>query len=215
MIANCTYMYIPTALSTYKIRQIHRSVLDTFFFVFKWGRFHSKALSWEEKSYIAIAFNSTFRYIDDVLFMNYNQFHLYFHSIFQRSGNEKKHTTECSTSASYLDVLLILYINGKITTQRFDKRSPSSTFLTNVIIFQLYLHMVYSHRSIVEYKSLLDIWSVLVRGSLLKNKLMLQGFQLSRLQAAFRKFFGRYNDLISPYNLSLCHMLSNTFHTNH
>jgi hypothetical protein len=41
-----------------------------------------------------------------------------------------------------------------------------------------------------------------------------QGFQMSRLQAAFRKFYGRYNDLIYPYNLSLGHMLSDMFHTN-
>jgi hypothetical protein len=38
----------------------------------------------------------------------------------------------------------------------------------------------------------------LVRGSLLTDKLMSQGCQLSRLQAAFRKFYGRYNDLICP-----------------
>jgi hypothetical protein len=31
----------------------------------------------------------------------------------------------------------------------------------------------------------------LVRGSLLTNKLMSQRFQLSRLKAAFRKFYGR------------------------
>jgi hypothetical protein len=48
----------------------------------------------------------------------------------------------------------------------------------------------------------------LVRGSLLSNKLMSQGFQLSRLEAVFRKFYGSYNDLICPYNLSLGHMLS-------
>jgi hypothetical protein len=54
----------------------------------------------------------------------------------------------------------------------------------------------------------------LVRGNILTDKLMSQGFQLSRLQAAFRKFYGRYNDLISPYNLSLGHMLSDMFHTN-
>jgi hypothetical protein len=35
---------------------------------------------------------------------------------------------------------------------------------------------------------------------------------MSRLQAAFRKFYGRYNDLIYPYNLSLGHMLSDMFH---
>jgi hypothetical protein len=40
-----------------------------------------------------------------------------------------------------------------------------------------------------------------VRGSLLTNKLMSQGFQMSRLQAAFCKFYGRYNELIYPYNL--------------
>jgi hypothetical protein len=31
---------------------------------------------------------------------------------------------------------------------------------------------------------------------------------------AFRKFYGRYNDLICPYNLSLGHMLSDMFYTN-
>jgi hypothetical protein len=35
-------------------------------FVFIWGGIHSKALTWDEK-YLAVAFNSTFRYIDDVL----------------------------------------------------------------------------------------------------------------------------------------------------
>jgi hypothetical protein len=54
----------------------------------------------------------------------------------------------------------------------------------------------------------------LIRGNLLTGKLMSQGFQLSRLQAAFRKFYGRYNDLICSYNLSLGHMLSDMFHIN-
>jgi hypothetical protein len=53
-----------------------------------------------------------------------------------------------------------------------------------------------------------------VRGSLLTNKLMSQGFQMSRLQAAFCKFYGRYNALIYPYNLSLGHKLSDMFHNN-
>jgi hypothetical protein len=48
----------------------------------------------------------------------------------------------------------------------------------------------------------------LLRDNLLTKKLMSQGFQMSRLQAAFRKFYDRYNDLIYPYNLSLGHMLS-------
>jgi hypothetical protein len=43
---------------------------------------------------------------------------------------------------------------------------------------------------------------------------MSQGFQQSRLQAALRKFYGRYKDLICSYNFSLGHMLSDMFHTN-
>jgi hypothetical protein len=50
-----------------------------------------------------------------------------------------------------------------------------------------------------------------VRGSLLINKLMTQGFKQSRFQKAFLKFYGRYNVLVCPYNILLGHMLSNTF----
>jgi hypothetical protein len=86
-----------------------------------------------------------------------------------------------------------------------------------VVIFQLHLHMVYIHvyRSVFDLQELArNTISFFLRGSLFANKLMSQGFQLSRLQAVFRKFYGRYNDLISPYNLSLGHMLYDMFHTN-
>jgi hypothetical protein len=46
----------------------------------------------------------------------------------------------------------------------------------------------------------------LSRNRLLTDKLMLQGFLKSRLMSAFRKFYGRYNDLIYNYKLSLSHM---------
>jgi hypothetical protein len=94
--------------------------------------------------------------------------------------------------------------------------SPSSTFLTYVLIFQLHLDMVYIYiLQVIRYVRACSTYDqLLVRGSLFTNKLMSQGLQLSRLQAAFRKFYGRYNDLISPYNLSLGNMLSDMFHTN-
>ena len=50
-------------------------------------------------------FNSSSRYIDDVLSINNDQFHSYVDSIYP-SELEIKDTTESSTSASYLDVLL-------------------------------------------------------------------------------------------------------------
>ena len=109
----------------------------------------------EKKKSLAVAFNSTFRYIDDILSINNNQFHSYVDSIYPNEL-EIKDTTDCSTTASHLDVLLKMDTNGKITTRlyhmtnRIISISPSSTSLTYVVIFQLYLHMVYKYRSLFD-----------------------------------------------------------------
>jgi hypothetical protein len=46
------------------------------------------------------------------------------------------------------------------------------------------------------------------RDKLITNKLMLQGYNESRL-----KFYGRYYDLVCDYKLPLTHMLDDLFHT--
>jgi hypothetical protein len=53
----------------------------------------------------------------------------------------------------------------------------------------------------------------LVWGSILTNKLIPQEFQQSRLEAALRRFYGRYKDLIYPYNLLFGHVLPDVFYT--
>ena len=55
----------------------------------------------KRKKSLAVAFNSTSRYIN-ILSINNNQFHSYVDSILENKG-----TTECSTSALYLDLLYI------------------------------------------------------------------------------------------------------------
>jgi hypothetical protein len=42
---------------------------------------------------------------------------------------------------------------------------------------------------------------------------MLQGYNESHLKSSFRKFCGRYNDLVCDYKLSLAYMLNDLFHT--
>ena len=132
---------------------------------------------------------------------------------FFRNELEIKDTTECSTSASCLDVLLTLDTDGKITTQLYDKRDDFNFSIVNFPYlcsnipaspaYGVYIsHLIRYARACSTYDQFL------VRGNLLTNKLISQGFQLSRSQATFRKFYDRYNDLICPYNLSLGHMLS-------
>jgi hypothetical protein len=50
-------------------------------------------------------------------------------------------------------------------------------------------------------------------GKLLTNKLILQGYNESRLKSYFRIFYGRYNDLVCDYKLSVANMLNDLFHT--
>jgi hypothetical protein len=58
--------------------------------------------------------------LDDVLSINNNNFHSYVNSIYPNELGIKG-TTECSTSASYLDISLKLDTNGKLTIQLYDE----------------------------------------------------------------------------------------------
>jgi hypothetical protein len=160
----------------------------------------------------------TFRYINNVLSINKNLFHSYVDLIYPNEL-EIKETTECSTSTLYLDVLLKLDTNGKLTTQLYDKRDDFNFSIVNFPyqcsnIPASPAYGVYISQLIRYTRACSTYDQFLVRGSLLTNKLMSQGFQMSRLQAAFCKFYGRFNDLIYPYNLSLGHMLFYMFHNN-
>ena len=80
-----------------------------------------------------MAFNSTFRYIDDVLSIKNDQFNSYVDSIYP-SEVEIKDTTESytCTSASYLDVLLNIDADEKLTTQLYDKRDDFNFANVNI-----------------------------------------------------------------------------------
>ena len=107
---------------------------------------------------------------------------------------------ESDKSASYLDILLYIDSNGILTTSLYDiPLSPAC----GVYISQLIRYA----RACFAYEDFSK------QGKLLTNKLMLQGYNESRLKSSFRKFYGRYNDLVCYYNLSLAHMLNDLFHT--
>jgi hypothetical protein len=114
---------------------------------------------------------------------------------------------------------LKLDINGKSTTQLYDKGDDLNFSIVNFPYLCSNIptsptYGVYISQ-LIRYARVCSTYDqFLVRGSLLTKKLMSQGFQMFRLQAAFRKFDGRYNDLIFPYNLYLGHMLPDMFHIN-
>ena len=74
------------------------------------------------KKKIASQFNFTYRYIDDVLSINNTDFENYLSQMYP-AELEIKDTTECNTSASYLDLLLSIESDGQLRTFKFHKLS--------------------------------------------------------------------------------------------
>jgi hypothetical protein len=72
---------------------------------------------WKTPKKLAVSFNHTFRYIDDVLSINNHNFHNYVHLIYP-DELEIKDTTESDKSASYLDILMNIDFNGRLTTSQ-------------------------------------------------------------------------------------------------
>jgi hypothetical protein len=149
----------------------------------------------EKNKPLAVAFNSTFRYIDDVLSINNDLFHSYLDSIYP-SELEIKDTTESSTSTSYLDVLLNIDADGKLTTHLYDKQVNFSFIIVNFpyICSNIQLSPAYGVyiSQLIRYARACSTYDQFLSWSrLLTDKLMLQGFLQFCLMSAFRKFCGR------------------------
>jgi hypothetical protein len=72
------------------------------------------------KKKLAVSFNHTFKYID-VLSINNHNFHNFVHLTYP-DELEIKDNTESDKYASYLDILLKIDFNDRLTTTLYDKR---------------------------------------------------------------------------------------------
>jgi hypothetical protein len=116
-----------------------------------------------------------------------------------------------------LDILINIHSNGRLTTSLYDKHDDLVFAIVNFPfvcsnIPLLPAYGVYVSQLIRYAKACFAYEDFSKRGRLLTNKLMLQRYNESRLKSSFRKFYGRYNDLVCDYKLPLSHMLDDLFH---
>ena len=107
---------------------------------------------------LAVSFNHTFRYIDDVVCINNHNFHNHVHLIYPEEL-EIKDTTESDKSASYLDILLNIDSNGGLTTtvmisvmtlNEIRYNPAASTFL---LVVDLALKSPHTHSMLLRIES--------------------------------------------------------------
>jgi hypothetical protein len=144
---------------------------------------------------LAVSYNHTFRYIDDVLSINNDNYHNYVHLIYP-DELEIKDTTESDKSASYLGISL-----------NIDFAIVNFPFLcSNIPLLPAY--GVYISQLIRYARACFAYEDSSKRGKLLTEKLMLQGYNLVQGHHFASNYLVCDYKLFVSYNLLDCH-----FHT--
>ena len=159
---------------------------------------------------LALSFNLTFRYIDDVLSLNNPRFGDYLHLIYPKEL-EIKDTTDSRRSASYLDLFLEIDTQGRLCTKLYDKRDDFNFPIVNFPFlcsnipsapaYGVYVSQLIRYsRACGEYNDFLD------RATRLTSKLLTQGYVAPRLLSSLKKFYGRHHVLVCKYGISISQM---------
>ena len=164
------------------------------------------------KKHLASRFNLTYRYIDDVLSINNPEFENYLGQMYP-AELEIKDTTESTTSASYLDLLLSIGRDGQLHTSIYDKRDDFNFHITNFPFLSSNIpsspaYGVFISQLIRYSRACSSYECFILRARRLSSKLLKQGYLAERLKSSFKKFYGRYGDLIQQYEVSLSRMLN-------
>ena len=164
------------------------------------------------KKHLASRFNLHYRYIDDVLSINNPEFENYLGQMYP-AELEIKDTTDSTTSASYLDLLLSIGRDGPLHTSIYDKRVDFNFYITNFPFLSSNIpsspaYGVFISQLIRYARACSSYECFILRARWLSSKLLKQGYLAERLKLSLRKFYGRYGDLIQQYEVSLSRMLN-------
>ena len=117
------------------------------------------------------------------------------------------------SSASYLDLLLSIGRDGQLHTSIYDKRDDFNFLITNFPFLSSNIpsspaYGVFISQLIRYARACSSYECFILRASRLSSKLLKQGYLVERLKSSFRKFYGRYGDLIEQYGVTLSRMLN-------
>ena len=164
---------------------------------------------------LARSFNLCYRYIDDLIVFNNKKFGDYVKEIYPSHLTVEKANTS-DDLANYLDLTFIIESNNRLYTKLYDKRDD---FDFHIVNFPFLLSNIPSSPSYGVYISQLIRYARCCsyyddfgyRHKLLVDRLLSQGYEVKRLRNSFKKFYGRYPDLIGKYQRSVKDMVADSF----
>ena len=164
---------------------------------------------------LARSFNLCYRYIDDLIVFNKKKFLDYLKEIYPSQLTVEK-ANKSDHLADYLDLTFIIDSGGKLSTRLYDK---CDDFDFHIVNFPFLSSNIPSGPSYGVYISQLIRYArccshyddFRYRHKCLVDRLLSQGYKALRLEKSFKKFYGRYQDLIEKYRRSVNAMVSDSF----
>ena len=163
------------------------------------------SLSDDNQSEVIEAFNSTSRYLDDLLNIDNTFFDSMVNPI-NPSELQLNKANVSDTEATFLDVYLSIS-DGFVKTKVFDKQDDFDFDIVNIPFldgdiprstYGVYISQLISFARVSSHID--DFKS---RNKVLTAKLLRQGYRYYKLRKAFSKFYRRHFDLVSKYNVGI------------
>ena len=158
-----------------------------------------KSLTKEKRYDLLDAFNSTSRYLDDLLNIDNIHFEHMVHRIYPAELQLNK-TNASDTEAAFLDLNLSIH-NDIVSTKTYDKRDDFNFDIVNFPFLdgdvpQRPSYGVYISQLIRFARASSHVTDFSNRNKFLTAKLLKQGYRYHKLRKAFSKFYRRHFELI-------------------
>ena len=156
---------------------------------------------------LARSFNLCYRYINDLIVFNNKMFLHYLKKIYPSQLTVEK-ANKPDYLANYLDLTFIIDSGGELSTRLYDKRDD---FDFHIVSFPYLSSNILSGPSYGVYISQIIRYArccshyddFRYRHKCLVDQFLSQGYIALRLEKSFKKFYGRYQDLIEKYQRSV------------
>ena len=164
---------------------------------------------------LARSFTLCYRYIDDLIVFNNKKFLDYLKEIYPSQLTVEK-ANKSDHLADYLDLTFIIDSGGKLSTRLYDKRDDFDFHIVNFPFLSSNIpsgpsYGVYISQLIRYARCCSHYDDFRYRHKCLVDRLLSQGYKALRLEKSFKKFYGRYQDLIEKYRRSVNAMVSDSF----
>ena len=166
-----------------------------------------KSLTKETRYDLIDAFNSTSRYLDDLLNIDNIHFEHMVHRIYPAELQLTDKANASDTEAAFLDLNLSIH-NDLVSTKIYDKRDYFNFDIVNFPfldgdVLRRTSYGVYISQLISFTRASSHVTVFNNRNKFLTAKLLKQGYRYHKLRKAFSKFYRRHFELIEKYHVGL------------